>query len=108
MIGGGNLAVLVVGKNALSSAAGFCGSDGKGDLRPEYPDLFAVVGTQRCDDLLGLVGTAVHHREQDAVDFQFRVDLPLDLCDGLHQQVKPFGREIRRLGRDDHAVRCGQ
>ena len=93
VIGGGNLAVLVVGKNALSSAAGFCGSDGKGDLRSEHTDFLAVVGAQRCNDLLGFVGAAIHHREQDAVDFQLRVDLPLDLCDGLHQQVQTFGRE---------------
>jgi len=38
LIGSGNLAPSVVGEDAPSLNAGFCGADGEGDLRVKYPE----------------------------------------------------------------------
>lgn len=76
---GGNLAVFVVGVNAFAPAAGFGGSHGKGYFCPEHTDFLAVVGAQRSNDFLCLVGAAVNHRKKNPVDFQLGIDLPLDL-----------------------------
>ena len=79
MIGSSHLAVFVVGVDTLAPAAGFGGSHGKGYFRPKHTDFLTLVGAQRSNDFLCLVGSAVYHRKKNPVDFQLGIDLPLDL-----------------------------
>ena len=53
--------------------------DRVGDLGAEHLDFAAVGLPQQSGDLSGKVGAVVHHRQQDAVDLELGVQLPLDL-----------------------------
>ena len=50
-----------------------------GDLCAEYFDLAAIGLPQERGNLFGKVDSAIHHRQQDTVDLELGVDLPLYL-----------------------------
>src|SRR5699024_10395504 len=56
----------------------------------------------------GEVGAVVHHRQQDAVDLELGVQLPLDLVDGGQQLFQALGGQILRLNGDYDPVGGGQ
>ena len=56
----------------------------------------------------GKVGSAVHHRQQDTVDLELGVDLPLYLVYRGEQLFQPFGGQIFRLNGNDDPVCSGQ
>ena len=69
----------------------------------------ALVSLARTEwDLFRKIGSAVHHRQQNAVDLEFRVQLPLDLADGGQQLFQALGRQILRLDGDYDPVGCRQ
>lgn len=54
-----------------------------GDVWIKYLDFFAVSIPQQGADLFGMVGAAIYHCEQDTINFEFSIDLPPYLVDGL-------------------------
>src|SRR5699024_5820514 len=81
-VGFRHLAAGVVSIDALALGAGLLGPDRVGYLGAEHLDLAAVGLPQQGGDLPGKVGTVVHHRQQDTVDLELGIQLPLDLVDG--------------------------
>ncbi len=92
-----HLAAGVMGKNAFSLGADFLCPDRMGDFRSKYLDFAAVGFPQQGGDLLGEVGAVVHHRQQDAVNLELGVDLPLHLIYCLEQLLQTLGGQILRL-----------
>src|SRR5699024_9977845 len=64
----GHLAAGIVGKDAFALGAGLLGPDRVGNFGAEHLDLAAVGLPQQGGDLFRKIGSAVHHRQQDAVD----------------------------------------
>ena len=87
----GHLAIRVMGKNAFALGADFLCPDRMGNLGAEHLDFAAVGFSQQGGDLLGEVGSVVHHRQQYAVDLELGVDLPLHLIYGLEQLFQALG-----------------
>ena len=52
------------------------------------------MGTVSYTHLFGVVGAAVHHRQKNPFNPQFRVDLPLDLVDGSKQLFQTLCRKV--------------
>ena len=78
------------------------------NLCAEYFDLTAIVLPQERGDFFGKVGSAIHHRQQDTVNLELGVDLPLHLIYGLEQLFQTLGGQILRLNGNDDPVRSGQ
>ena len=97
-----------MGKNALALGADLLGPDGMGNLGAKHLDFAAVSLPQQSGDLLGKVGAVVHHRQQDAVDLELRIDLPLHLIDCLEQLFQALGGQILCLDGDYDPVGGGQ
>ena len=97
-----------MGKNALALGADFLGPDRMGNLGAEHLDFAAVGLPQQGSDLFGKVGTVVHHRQQDTVDLELGVDLPLHLVYGLEQLFQALGGQVLRLDGDYDPVGGGQ
>ena len=97
-----------MGEDTLALGAGLFGPDRVGDLGAEHLDFAAVGLPQQSGDLSGKVGTVVHHRQQDAVDLELGVQLPLDLVDGGQQLLQALGGQILRLDGDYDPVGGGQ
>src|SRR5699024_8482389 len=76
----GHLAAGVMGKDAFPLGAGLLCPDRVGNLCSEYFNFAAIGLPQQGGDLLGKVGTIVYHRQQDTVNLELGVDLPLDLA----------------------------
>ena len=95
-------------KNALALGADLLGSDRMGNLGAEHLDFAAVGLPQQSGDLFGKVGTVVHHRQQDTVDLELGVDLPLHLVYGLEQLFQALGGQVLRLDGDYDPVGGGQ
>ena len=74
-----NLAVSVMGEDALAGDATFCSTDGMWNLRIKDPDASSDGASQGFDDLSGVVGSSVNHREQYPVNLQVRIDASLYL-----------------------------
>ena len=89
-----------MGKNALALGADFLGSDRMGNFGAEHLDFAAVGLPQQGGDLLGKVGAVVHHRQQDTVNLELGVDLPLHLVYGLEQLFQALGGQVLRLNGD--------
>src|SRR5699024_8489564 len=104
----GHLAIRVMGKNAFALGADLLCPDRMGNLGAEHLDFAAVGLPQQGGDLLGEVGTVVHHRQQDAVDLELRVQLPLDLVDGGQQLFQALGGQLLRLDGAYDLVGVGQ
>ena len=64
-----------MGENALALGTDFLCPDRMGNLGAKHLDFAAVGFAQQGGDLLGKVGTVVHHRQQDAVDLELGVQL---------------------------------
>ena len=67
------------GEDALAGDATLCSTDGMWNLRIKDPDASSDGASQGFDDLSGVIGTSVHHREQDPVNLQVRIDTALNL-----------------------------
>ena len=94
-------------ENALTHGTDLRSTDRPGNGLVEHVDLTAVGTSNQVVDLLSVVGAAVGHGEQDALDFQFRVDLPSDFLHGLQKLFQAFCRQILRLHRNQGGVcRC--
>ena len=97
-----------MGEDALALGAGLFGPDRVGYLGAEYLDFAAVGLPQQGCNLFSKVGAVVHHRQQDAVDLELGVQLPLDLVDGGQQLLQALGGQILRLNGDYDPVGGGQ
>ena len=65
--------------------------DGSGNLGIEDFDMSTVGIPYEGRDLPSIIRPAIHHRQQNAFNPQLRIDLPLDLVDGLKQLFQSFG-----------------
>jgi len=74
-------------ENALACRTGFRRTDGTGDGLLKHLQVLSVCLPDQIADLFSVVGATVGHGQQDALDFQLRVDLPPDL---LHRLQKLF------------------
>ena len=72
-------------ENAFAGGTGFSGTDRPGNGLVKHLDFAAVSTPNQIVDLLSVVGAAVGHGQQDALNFQFGVDLPSDLLHGLQK-----------------------
>ena len=79
-----------------------------GNLRIEHLELAAVGVAEQGGNLLCVVRAVVHHRQQDTVDFQFGIDLPPHLGDGLQKLFQALCGKVLRLNGNQHAVRSCQ
>ena len=94
-------------ENALTHGTDFRSTDGSGNGLVEHLDLAAVSTSNQIVDLLPIVGTAICHSQQDALDFQFRVDLPSNFLDGLQKLFQAFRRQVLCLhGNQGGICRC--
>ena len=72
-------------KNAVSFGTDFFCTNRAGNVGLVNLQLSAVALPNQIADVFGVVGAAVHHRQKNPFNPQFRVDLPLDLVDGSKQ-----------------------
>ena len=100
VIGFRHLAAGVMCEDALALGAGLLGPDRMWNLGAKHLDFAAVGFPQQGSDLLGKVGAVVHHRQQDTVDLDLGIDLPLHLIYGLEQLFQALGGQILRLDGD--------
>ena len=94
--------------NTLALGAGLFGPDRVGDLGAEHLDFAAIGLPQQGGDLFRKIGSAVHHRQQNAVNLELGVQLPLDLVDGGQQLFQALGGQVLRLDGDYDPVGCRQ
>src|SRR5262245_21158872 len=66
--------------------------------------LLAEVTLQIFHDLPGQIRSLVEHRQQNALDFEFRITHSPDLPNGLDQFGYAFQREIFALNRNQNTV----
>ena len=92
-------------ENALTHGTDFRSTDRPRNGLVKHLDPAAVGTPNQVVDLLSIVGAAVSHGQQDALDFQFRVDLPSDLLHGLQKLFQAFRRQVLRLHRNQGGVR---
>ena len=53
------------------------------NIRIEYPDFATISVVEQIADLLAEIGSTVHHRQQNPLDFQLRIDLSAHLGNRL-------------------------
>lgn len=107
-ISGSNLTPFIMGKNTLALQRTLRSPDGMGNLRVKDTDVHSNTLTQSCDDGLGKVGATVHHRQQNAVNPQLRIEVLPQIGYGTKQEVQSLrGQEIC-LGGDNNTVCTGQ
>ncbi|MPN55535.1 hypothetical protein SDC9_203219 [bioreactor metagenome] len=82
-IGRRHITARLKGKNAGTLGAHFRRLDAPWDFRVKHMDALAVCLPHQCADLLGEVGAALHHRNEDAGDLKIGVKLALHLAHGL-------------------------
>ena len=93
-IGFCHLASGIVLENALTHGTDLRSADRPGNGLVEHFDLAAVSTPNQVVDLLPIVGAAVRHSQQDALDFQFRVDLPPDFLHSLQKLFQTFRGKV--------------
>ena len=81
-------------ENALAGGTGFSSTNRPENGLVEHLDFTTVCLTNQSVDLLSIVGAAVRHGEQDALDFQLWVDLPMHLVDGLQKLFQTFRGKV--------------
>ena len=91
-------------ENALAHGTGFSRTNGARDGLFKHLQVLSVCLPDQIADLFSVVGTAVGHGQQNALDFQFRVDLPSDLLHGLQKLFQAFCRQVLRLHRNQGSV----
>ena len=74
-----DLAVPVMGEDAFSGKTSLRSSYRKRNFGTEHADVLSHGGAERGNNRLGVVGAVIHHRQQNAVNLQSWIDLPLDL-----------------------------
>ena len=74
------------------------------DFCVEDTNLTAHSRPEGCTDTLGIVGSPIYHSQQDAVNAEIRIDIPLHLGYGTHQQIQTFGGQKIRACGDDYTV----
>ena len=77
-------------ENARAHGTDFRSTDRPGNSLLEHLDLAAVSTPNQIVDLLSIVGAAVGHGQQDALDFQLGVDLPPDFLHSLQKLFQAF------------------
>lgn len=87
-----------------SLCADFLCTDRAGNVGLVNLQLSAVALPNQIADVFGVVGAAVHHRQKNPFNPQFRVDLPLDLVDGSKQLFQTLCRKVCCLNRYQHIV----
>ncbi len=92
--------------NAFVFHTDLCRLDGTGDLACEH--MTAIGLADKRVDLPCQCGAAIHHRQNDAVHLQLRVELPFHAGDGSQKLLQSLCGEILRLHGDDYAVRRSQ
>ena len=102
------LAVGVMGKNALSLGTCFFCPDRMGNLRPKHLDFASIGFPQQGGDLFGKVRAVVHHLQQDTVDLELWVDLPLYLVLRREQLFQALGGQILCLNGNYDPIRGSQ
>ena len=80
-------------------------TDRPGNGLVEHLDLAAVGTPNQVVDLLSVVGAAVGHGQQDTLDFQVRVDLPMDFLHRLQKLFQTLCGQVLRLHRNQGGVR---
>lgn len=100
----GHLAIGVMGKDTLALGTDFLCSDRVRYLCAKHLDFAAVGITQQGANVLCKIGTVVHHRQQNTINLQFRIDLPVYLVDGLQQLLQAFCGQILRLHGNQYPV----
>ena len=93
-----------MGKDTFPIGSSFCRPDGVGDGRAKHLQLGSVGFSQKATDFPGVIGPAIYHSQQDAVDLQLRIDLLADFVDGLKQLLQTFGGQILGLDRNEDTV----
>ena len=83
-------------------------TDGARDIRIIDLQLAAIGITDQGADFLRIVRAGIHHGQKDPFDPQLRIDLPLDLVDGLKQLLQAFCRQIIGLHGNEYLVGSGQ
>ena len=83
----GYLAVRVMRENAFALGADFRSTDGTGNHLIIDLDLPAVGVTDQGSNFLGIIGSGIHHGEEDTFDSQLRIDLSADLIDGASTYI---------------------
>ena len=91
-------------KDTGSLSADFLCTDRAGNVGLVNLQLSAVALPNQIADVFGVVGAAVHHRQKNPFNPQFRVDLPLDLVDGSKQLFQTLCRKVCCLNRYQHIV----
>ena len=67
---------------------------------------FLEVALHLVVDLVGQAQTTVVHRQQEALDLEFGIELSLDDTYGVEQLGDTLQGEVLALHRDDDALRC--
>ena len=67
------------------------------DDRFEHVDVLSDSISHALNDGFIVVGSEIHHCEENAVDLQFGIDTTLNLAVGTKQQIQTFSRKNSRL-----------
>ena len=92
-----------MGENTFSLCADFLCTDRVWNLRSKDFDFTSIGVPQQSSNLFCKVGAVIHHRQQDTVNLELGVDLPLYLVYRGEQLFQPFGRQILCLNGNDDA-----
>ena len=91
-------------ENALACRTGFSRTDRPWNSLLKNLQMLSVCLPNQVADLLSVVGAAVGHSQQDALNFQFRVDLPPYLLDSLQKLFQTLCGKVLRLHRNQGSV----
>ena len=91
-------------KDTVSFGTDFFCTNRTGNVCLVNLQLSTVALPNQIADVLGVIGAAVHHRQKNPFDFQFGVDLSLDLVDGSKQLFQTLCRKVCCLNRYQHIV----
>ena len=79
-----------------------------GDFRSKDFDFTSIGVPQQSSNLFGKIGAVIHHRQQDTVNLELGVDLPLYLVYRGEQLFQPFSGQILCLNGNDDPIRSRQ
>src|SRR5207245_2518555 len=96
----------VVADDRLSETRRLGKTDASRDDRTEYR--VAEMLPHLCNNLLCKLGARVEHRENDATDFQARIESISHEVERAHQLTEPFERVVLALDRHDNFVAGGE
>ena len=83
-----------MGENSFSLCADFLCTDRVWNLRSKDFDFTSIGVPQQSSNLFCKVGAVIHHRQQDTVNLELGVDLPLYLVYRGEQLFQPFSGQI--------------